>query len=75
MQNRFTVIAGALTILTAVLGVLTGIGTIGSVWPVAIAGVLSGLWWAFGRKILPEEFAADRAAKAERTAQRAAERG
>ncbi|XVX19678.1 hypothetical protein ACQP1U_15440 [Actinomycetota bacterium] len=61
MQNRFTLIAGILTLITAVLGVLTGLEMVP--WQaVAVSGVLAGLWWAFGRSILPEEFAADREA-------------
>lgn len=73
MQNRYTLIAGILTLATAVLGVLVGTQVVP--WPtVAVAGVLSGLWWAFGRQIMPDEYAADRTARAERDARRA-ERG
>jgi hypothetical protein len=69
MSNRFTLIAGVLTLATAVLGILVAAQVVP--WQaVAVAGVIAGLWWAFGRRLMSEEFAADRAAKAERNAAR-----
>ncbi len=43
-----------LTVITAVLGLLVGLGTVHWMF-VAIAGVVSGLWWGFGRTVLRDQ--------------------
>lgn len=48
----FERIALVLTCLTAALGILVAFTDLSYIF-VAIAGVFAGLWWAFGRKVLP----------------------
>ena len=56
-MNPYTLIAGLLTLATAVSGVLVGAKVVP--WPVvAVAGVLAGGWWLLGRQLLPEAHAA-----------------
>lgn len=68
-MNRFMQIASALTILTAVLGLLVGFQVVSWHW-VAVAGVLAGLWWAFGRRLLPQDWAEREQYRAQRSERR-----
>lgn len=71
-MSKFRMVASGLTFLTALLGVLAGIGLV-SAWAVAVSGVCMGLWWGFGKTFMPkidDERAAYREAREERRAGR-----
>lgn len=52
-MDRYRQIAYALTAVVAICGILVGAQLV-SWWVVAIAGVVAGLWWAFGNRFLPQ---------------------